>query len=190
MHVSDLCKRINKFVYAIYQIRNVTDRRTAILSYQAYIESIIRYAIVIWGNSTDKNKVFISQKKCIRAINGISPRNSCEPYFKNLALLPLPCLYIYEVCNFVTRHKNLFGKTYDLTNTRVRRNPHRLNLKENPKSSKFNKSTLAMCVKVYNQIPNDIKKYNLPLFKRHLFRWLNHHNFYSLEDFFKFKKGI
>lgn len=188
LHISNLCKRVNKFIYALYQIKNITDRKTAILTYHAYIESILRYAIVIWGNSTDWKKAFITQKKCIRAICGIQPDQSCAPYFKQLSILPLPCLYILETCNFVYKHKNLFKMACELRNSRVRRNPHKLTLMDVPRSAKYNSNCLTMCVKIYNHIPNEIKKYNTYRFKRHLFRWLSDQNFYSVKDFLNFKK--
>nr|CAX36785.1 hypothetical protein [Papilio dardanus] len=52
----------------------------------------------MWGNSTDQHRAFVAQKKCIRAICGLHPQESCRPAFKRLGLLPLPALYIYEIC--------------------------------------------------------------------------------------------
>lgn len=42
-------------------------------------------------------------------------------------------------------------------NTRVKRNPQRLVIKDIPMSSKYSKSCINMCVTIYNKIPNVIK---------------------------------
>lgn len=187
VHLDNLCNRINKFVYALNQIKNVTNRKTAIITYHAYIESILRYGLIIWGNSTDKNRAFIAQKKCIRAICGIRPDESCEPIFKKLGLLPLPSLYIYEICNFVYNNKGLFQKAHEVI-PQPRRDPHRLVVKDTPRSDKYAKSCLVMCVRIYNKIPENLKLLNnINLFKNKLYKWLNGHNFYDINDFFSIK---
>lgn len=64
----NVCIRINKFVYALRQVKNVTlYKKTAIMSYRAHVESILRYGILLWRNSTNSYRVFIAQKQCIRA---------------------------------------------------------------------------------------------------------------------------
>lgn len=141
----NICNKINKFVYALSQVTKVTNKKTAVLCYRAYVESVLRYGLMTWGNCTDWHRVFVAQKKCIRAICGIFPDESCKPIFKNLGLLPLPSLYLCEVCNFVHQHRDLFSKACDVQNTRVRRDKHKLVLRNVPKTCKYSKSCLAMC---------------------------------------------
>ena len=113
------------------------------------------------------SKVFISQKKCLRAMCGIPPYESCRPLFKKLGLLPLPTLYVFEVCLFVKKNSSLFRKACDV-NPRTR-DPHRLVLNETPKSAKYDKNCLTMCVRILNKIPNGYKNINFTLFKKHLY---------------------
>lgn len=62
-HVDNLCKKINKFVFALQKITNVASREIALLVYHAYVCSIIRYGILIWGYSCHMAQVFLAQKK-------------------------------------------------------------------------------------------------------------------------------
>lgn len=179
--VDSATNRINKFIYALRQIKNITNVKTAISSYRAYIESILRYGLIMWGNSTEQNRAFIAQKKCIRAIYGLPPNESCKPLFKELALLPLPSLYIYEICMFVHKHQELFVKASDLY-PRNKRNPDRLVLEDTPKSTKYNKNCLTMCVRIYNKIPSNLKVLSSKLFKNKLYEWLNVNNFYNIKE--------
>lgn len=152
------------------------------MSYYAYVESLLRYGLVMWGNGTNMDRAFIAQKKCIRAISGLQPDDSCRPMFKRFGLLPLPCLYIYEVCVFVANNKHLFKSANDV-NPRNRRDPHKLVLSDLPRLAKYNKNCLAMCVRIYNKIPSRFKTLNSRKFKTELHKWLNECNFYSLKDF-------
>lgn len=119
-HVDNVAKQINKFVFALRKIRNITNVQTAIMSYHAYVESVLRYGLIMWGNSTDQNRAFVAQKKCIRAIYGLQSDDSCRPIFQKLGLLPLPSLYIYEICMFVWKNKELFTKADDVSSNPAR----------------------------------------------------------------------
>ncbi|KAG7309363.1 hypothetical protein JYU34_005318 [Plutella xylostella] len=182
IQIDHLCSRVNKFIYALNQIRKVTDKRTAVTSYRAYIESILRYGIIIWGNSTNRKKAFIAQKKAIRAICGVPSDESCRTLFKKLGLLTLPSLYIFEICNFVNEHKELFKNSSEL-NSRPQRYPNKLVHSLIPKT-KYRKSCLSMCVQIFNNIPSELKPLNKSLFKKKLYNWLCEKNFYDISDFF------
>lgn len=41
-HIDSVSSHINKFCYTLKQVKNVTDLKTAVTSYRAYIESILR----------------------------------------------------------------------------------------------------------------------------------------------------
>lgn len=181
-HVNDLCHRVNRFVYALKQVRKVTSISTALVSYHAYVESILRYGIIAWGNSTDLDRAFIAQKKCIRAIAGIQSDESCRPYFREFGLLPLPSLYIFEICTFVKKHFTLFKRACDI-NSRTRRDPDRLIMEIVPRSKKYSRNCVAMCINIYNKIPKSLKTLNISNFKNKLRDWLKCKNYYSVNEF-------
>lgn len=181
-HIDNVCVRVNRFVYALKQVRNVTDVKTAIATYHAYVESILRYGLLMWGNSTEINKVFIAQKKCIRAICGVPPLTTCRPLFPQLQLLTLTSLYIFEICLFVMQNKQLFKRACDIY-PRNTRNPNRLVMLETPKTMLYRKSCLTMCVKIFNNLPNEFKLLDKKLFKLTLYKWLISQAFYDIKDF-------
>lgn len=186
--VDHVCNKINKFAYALRQIKKVTSIKTAVMSYQAYVESCLRYGLIFWGNSTDQGRVFVAQKKCIRAIYGLPSDESCQPIFKKLGLLPLPSLYVYEVSMFVKKYIQLF-KTIDEVNSRSRRDQHKhkLELEIIPRIVKYNKSCPAMCVCVFNKLPCVLKTLNCTLFKNKLYNLLSQNNFYSIKQFLDYR---
>lgn len=185
-HIEELCKKLNKFVYALGQLRKTASQHTALLAYHGYVGSVLRYGIILWGHSSDSNRIFVTQKKCIRAICMVHPLQSCKPLFKKLNILPLPSLYIYEMSCFVKQHMNLFKKASEIY-PRNTRNPDRLVLTNAPRTRLYQKNCYAMGIKIYNKLPADIKLLPLIKFKRVLHAWLLQNNFYTVSEFFDFK---
>jgi hypothetical protein len=107
-HLENVCTRINKFVFALRKLKKISNMETAITSYHGYVGSVLRYGLLLWGNATHIRKIFIVQKKCVRALSGARPLDSCRPLFKKLSLLTVASLYILEVGIFVKKHPDLF----------------------------------------------------------------------------------
>lgn len=109
--ITDICNKLNKFVFALKIMRSITDESTALTAYHDYVTSVLRYGVIIWGNSTNVSQVFMTQKRCIRAICGVgSQKISCRPLFKRLSVLTLTGLFIYEHAKFVRNNPDLFEK--------------------------------------------------------------------------------
>lgn len=181
-HIQELCKKLNKFVYALSQLRRTTSQHTALLAYHGYVGSVLRYGIVLWGYSTEFHRLFITQKKCIRAICMAHPLQSCKPLFAQLNILPLPSLYIFEMSCFVKQHTYLFKKASEVY-TRNTRNPDRLVLERTPRTSLYKNNCYVMGIKIFNRLPLEIKHLPIVRFKKVLYDWLLQHNFYKIDDF-------
>lgn len=180
-HVKAVCNKINKFVFAIKKVRLVTSHKTALLVYYAYVCSTLRYGIVLWGNSSDVPKVFIAQKRCIRAIFGLKPLDSCRPVFRQHRILTLPCLYILEACTFVKKHMDLFLIKNNLNKRTITQKP--LNLPV-AKLSLFKKNSYYMLSKIYNTMPKSITSLVEHKFHTSVKTWLVEKCYYSLNEFF------
>lgn len=182
-HVEKVCNKINRFSYALYKVTKTATRNTALTAYFAYVESVLRYGLIIWGNSTDINRAFIAQKKCIRAICGTAPDEPCRPLFKKLGILPLPCLYIFEAAKFVKKNLNYFKQAKEVY-PRCTRNFNRLVSAIIPKSTRFKKNCYWMSMTIFNKIPEFLKELPFNRFKRALYNWLMEHAFYTINEFF------
>ena len=186
-HVDGVCKRVNTFVYVLNRLRTTSNQSTVLLAYHGHVASVLRYGLILWGNSTDSQRAFLSQKRCIRAIVGIPPYESCKPHFNKLKILPLPSMYIFEVCVFVRSNPNLFVRARDIytrDNVYPRNSRHgqRLVLDFAPKTAVFKKNCSAMCVKIYNRLQTDIQNLPLPKFKKKLKELLLKKMIYSVNE--------
>jgi hypothetical protein len=188
LHVEYVCNKINKFIFPLRKLRETVSQEAALVAYHGYTMSILRYGLIIWGNSTDMQKAFVKQKKCIRAIFCLKPRDSCKPIFKRNQLLPLPSLYIYEIAVFVRGNQQYFKQRGEVIiyNNQMSRQKNllyvpRFRLKQTSRTPYF------MCIKIFNKLPRDIKDLPLNQFKKKLFIWLCELCAYSVNEFLNIK---
>lgn len=72
------------------------------LVYFGLIEQHISYSIILWGAvKGNLEKIFTWQKKAVRTILGMSPQTSCKNAFKQLGLLTVPSLFIFECVSYI-----------------------------------------------------------------------------------------
>lgn len=107
-HINDLSKKISKFSYGIRVVAKNTSRSASFLAYYGIIYPLIRYCIVIWGGSTELERVFVLQKRVLRIILHLEYRHSCRGLFKQHSLLTAYGVYIFECLKFVRKHWNQF----------------------------------------------------------------------------------
>lgn len=185
-HISNICTRLSQFIYALKRLRCTAGESAALTAYHGYVASILRYGLILWGNSSDIEKVFILQKKCLRAICGAGPIETCRPLFKKMRLLTLTGLYILEIGTFVRNNPKLF-KHYATVDPRLRpRDTTRL-LKTVCTSALYKKNSFAMSIKIYNRIPLQIRQLPTNLFIKCLRTWLIDNCFYNFNEFFDIK---
>ena len=106
-HIQKIWKKMTSFIYALQHLKRVTDFKTALTAYYAYAHSRLSYGVILWGNSTEVEKVFILQKKCVRIMQNINQMESCRPYFTKHRILTLTSIYIFESSKFVRKHVDL-----------------------------------------------------------------------------------
>lgn len=176
-HVESVCSKLSQYSYALYMLGKLVNRSAVLSVYHAQAGSTLRYGIIFWGSSTDVGKAFIAQKKCIRSICHLEQTDSCRPHFKELKILTLFSLYIYEIIIFVKCNDNLFK------NLTLARHKHMIKSTTH-KTTQFNKSVLGMAPIIYNKLPKSFHDYkNLCAFKRHLKTFLTGKAYYSLNEY-------
>lgn len=185
-HIDKICVKINSYAYALWKLAKITENNTVIQAYHGYVCSLLRYGIVLWGNSHHAHKALIAQKQCIRAICNIDSMSSCRPWFKKIGLLTVPCMYILEICLFVRCHPGLFKKCKDSCHFNTRQ-PEKLSIPAR-NTKLFSKGTYCMAISIYNSLHINMKELQNNMFKRALKKWLVERCFYSVDEFFEYCK--
>jgi hypothetical protein len=81
----------------ISSLKNVMSSYVLRIMYFACFHVHLRYGLTPWGGDHESIKIFRLQKKVIRMISKVGQHVSCRNLFKDLNILPLPCLYISKV---------------------------------------------------------------------------------------------
>jgi hypothetical protein len=142
----------------------------------------LRYSLTLWGGDPENIRIFHLQKKVLRIIGGAGRRASCKNLFKNLNILPSPCLYISEVvcCVKTNMEKMKYNGEIHDQYTHQKLDLH----------TKFCRTTLlknsgANVGKIlYNKLPNTIRRLDkIQEFKRRLKYFLLQHTFCSVDEY-------
>jgi len=181
-HIEHLCSKLRGICYLISFLRKNLQKETATLAYYANFYSVIRYGIVFWGSSSEIDKVFKLQKRCLRILNCMGYRDSCRSVFRDNRLLTIPGIYIVECLLFIRR----YGKDFEpcrFSHDYLTRHKENYELPQYRLSSS-QKGTYYMCMKIYNRLPDEIKCIkSFPLYRKRVKDHVCQMEPYSIEEY-------
>jgi len=91
----------------------------------------------------------------IRLISGVSSRTSCRQLFKELNILTLASLYIFEITCFIRKYCQSLEQNYQIHQHNTRR---KLDIHiKTQKTELYKKSVINMGTRVYNNLPKSLK---------------------------------
>lgn len=186
-HIDGLARGVSGFAYALRTVVSSIDRAAALTAYYSYVESRLRYGIVIWGASGDVSRLFVLQKMCIRSIFGLGRRDSCRLVFMGNDILTLPCLYVLECALFVRANYDLFENQVIAHGYGTRGAKCLHMLPPQTKKSLVSRSALTQVIRIYNHLPLTIRNAPKVEFKRLLRRLLVSRGFYTVHEFLEYR---
>jgi hypothetical protein len=161
-------------------ILNIQTLRTV---YFAHFHSLVNYGIIFWGNTSSMLKVFLTQKKILRIMLGISAWSSCRKWLKKLEILPIPSLYIYSLMLFLVDNLHYFqtnSSVHDIST--IYKNQLHI---PSVRLSAIQRGITYSATKIFNKLPHSISrlKKDKLVFKSAIRNYLLKHVFYSKEEF-------
>lgn len=149
--------------------------------YYALVESHIRYGITAWGGTSDANmqKILTLQKKAIRSLADLKPLDSCREAYKQLRILTVVALYIYEVILYTDKEDLI--RSGDIHNYRTRRMAD-YHLPAHH-TTQYSRKPTYMGRKLFNKLPSALKSLNGEKLKKHLKEWLVQRPVYSVREY-------
>jgi hypothetical protein len=187
-HIDKILPKLCSACFAMRSVKPFVSQQTLKVIYYSHFHSIISYGIIFWGHSAPSSRVFRPQKRIIRIMTGRRSRDSCRKLFTSLKILPFPSLYIFSLLRFVIKNKELFTTNNETHKfgTRQHLNFHypSANLKT------YQTGVFYMGIKIYNSLSTYIKHEfnNTNKFESLLRKFLFENSFYSLEEFYNFRK--
>ena len=182
-HCNLLCAKLSQLCFMIRNLKRVLPPQELIWVYNAHVGSRLHYATCFWGASSAAQSVFVTQKRILRCMLGISQTTSCRSRFKTMGILTVTGILIYELAKFIYLNLSTYTKNSDihhhLTRGRdsLRQPSARLNL------AKYTSESLG--IRVYNSLPAFLRECgSINNFKKQLKVFLVDHEFYSLDEYF------
>lgn len=183
-HIQRVANRLSKSSYGIRIIARNTSRPTIFTAYYGLIYPILRYGIVVWGGSTEMERVFVAQKKILRIMLHLSSRHSCRGLFKNNSLLTAYGVYIFECLIFVRKHEGEFTNFRRIHNYPTRQTAdlvypsHRYTHTE--------RLPHYAMLRLYNKVPLNLRSLKSDSrYKRQIFRYICDIEPYTIREFFE-----
>lgn len=183
VHIQSLCTTLSKACYAIRVLVKYLNYNAVKIAYYGLVYSRIRYAILLWGGSTDLSKVFIWQKKIFRIMFHLKLTESCRGLFKRNGYLTVAGLYIFECILFLKKNRNEFvnDEFKHNFNTRNKNSIYRF---ENHRLTLTEKKPHYSAIKFFNHLPMEIKDTeSYILFKNKLFNHICVLEPYSVNEY-------
>jgi hypothetical protein len=184
-HIAALSKRLSSAIYAVKKIRLLSDIETARLVYFSYFHSVMSYGLLLWGSAADINDIFILQKRAIRAIYVLKPRQSIRDLFKEINILTVASQYIYDNILYVHKYRDTFLKHSDI---------HKFNTRNCDKLAvpkfrlhKTGNTFFGKCIQIYNKLPLNVTKLPLHKLKQTVKVTLMKQGYYKVEDYLEDK---
>ena len=91
-HIDTLYQKLNKQSYAIHILAKSANTFAVLTAYHGYVGSLIKYCIIFYGNSTNKDNGIQGAKAVYSGY--VEWADRCRPSFIELKLLTLSCVYI------------------------------------------------------------------------------------------------
>jgi hypothetical protein len=111
-HIAQLLPKLCKACFLMRVIKLIMSIETLKVAYSSYFYSLMTsYGIIFWGNSSFSMQIFRIQKRIIRVMSGLRPRDSCRQAFRDWGILPLQSQYISFLLIFVVNNMGFYHST-------------------------------------------------------------------------------
>ena len=160
---------MSKFSGIIFKIRNLLDVHCLKQIYFSLVYPYLTYCCSVWGGAytTYIDKLFLAQKKLIRTITHSNKYDHTSPMFKDLQLLKVHDIIVFQTLTFVYRALNTYTTdTGFLTLTHDVQLRHTGNLRiPFCRTSHAQRSVVSRGTKHWNQLSQTLKNKPLNSFK-------------------------
>lgn len=183
-HILLLKDKLNSAAFVIRRFSKLGNKELAILAYNSLFQSRISYAIEVWGSCSDQlfQTIFKIQKRVIRSIKGLRIRDSCRDAFKELQIMTLPSIYVYQTL--------LYAKSiFDSNGFALNENSHNYNTRGKKdlsvpicKTELAKKAPVNVANRFFRCLPNDLKPIEIKFLKMILKNHFKNSPFYTISD--------
>ena len=102
-HISYICKKISKSVGIMHRVRFFLSSNTKISLYYSLIYPYLTYCTIVWPSTyvTNLNRIFLLQKRAVRAMTNSNHRAPSAPLFAQLNILDIFKVNSFDIAKFM-----------------------------------------------------------------------------------------
>ena len=107
-HISHIAHKISKSIGIIYRSSFYLFKSALRMLYYALVYPYLQYCVTVWSSTypTNLNHLVILQKRVIRIIDKQDFRVHTSPIFKELKILKLEDIYLFNLGKFIYQYKH------------------------------------------------------------------------------------
>ena len=107
-HVNFIAAKISKSVGLLYKAKYYLPSKSLLTLYYALIYPYLTYCNLIWASTyvTNLQRIYLLQKRAVRAISKADYKASSKPLFANLKILDVFSIYSLQVSSFMYLYHN------------------------------------------------------------------------------------
>jgi Reverse transcriptase (RNA-dependent DNA polymerase)/Endonuclease-reverse transcriptase len=166
-----VANKLRSVTYLFTILRETVSESSLKLVYYAYAQSQIMYSIIIWGASPHMSKVFVAQKRVVRAMAGLrywrsnTALDSCRPLFKKYEIPTVYSLYILECMKYLVKQPEKFRKKSEVPHcispktksAKINSCENDLYVEIEDHKDFFNQNPIVMIARIFNMFPVPVK---------------------------------
>ena len=182
-HTHELSKSLNSAIFCIRRIKSIATPQAAKLVYYSSFHSKMTYGILFWGASSCAQRIFLLQKRALRALLGLTPTTSCRDHFREEGILTLASTYILACFQHVTLNLSTYAKN-DYCHEYLTRHGQDLRTPWH-RTSRTQENGIYWGTKIYNHLPKEIRCLPTKMLLKEMKEILLGMSVYSVEEYFK-----
>ena len=167
-HIDVLSTNLSRCVGLLYKLSKFMPTCAMENIYFSLFHSHLQYCTEVWcsASQTHVNRIFVIQKKAIRAVHNLPYNSHTSAYFSSMNIMRLCDLYKYKSSVYLFKVINLSYDRYFLNLIQAAAHNHSHNLRNNLITlpfyhhAKTQSSFLYRAISFYNSLPVDIKACN------------------------------
>ena len=107
-HVNFIAAKISKSVGLLYKAKYHLPSKSLLTLYYALFYPYLTYCNLIWASAyvTNLERIYLLQKRAVRAISQADYKASSKPLFANLKILDVFSIYLLQVSSFMYLYHN------------------------------------------------------------------------------------
>ena len=180
MHLDGIAKKLNTGIFMLRNLAKNVSHAALRTGYFAVCHSHLSYATLVWGRASDSVRIFALQRRAVRIIAGLGYRDNCAQAFKNLDILTVPSIYIYQCLVYIKNNLQYFEMNSDHHDHDIRSGS---DLKVPYWLERSQRGPNYNAVKFFNKVPKNIRLLPINNFKSSIRKFLAMNAFYTYQEF-------